>query len=74
MALHPDLIDGERLCDLLREHKLGVRTTVRQVEDVEVRTGVLLRSVGPVVRVGAMMPCRDRRKDSSPRAGARSSR
>jgi restriction system protein len=31
-----DLIDGERLCDLLREHKLGVRTIVRQVEDVEV--------------------------------------
>jgi restriction system protein len=31
-----DLIDGERLCDLLREHKLGVRTTVRQVEDIEV--------------------------------------
>jgi restriction system protein len=31
-----DLIDGERLCDLLREYKLGVRTVVRQVEDVEV--------------------------------------
>jgi restriction system protein len=31
-----DLIDGERLCDLLKEHKLGVRTVVRQVEDVEV--------------------------------------
>jgi restriction system protein len=31
-----DLIDGERLCDLLKEHKLGVRTIVRQVEDVEV--------------------------------------
>ncbi len=31
-----DLIDGERLCDLLKEHKLGVRTLVRQVEDVEV--------------------------------------
>ncbi len=31
-----DLIDGERLCDLLREHKLGVRTIVRHVEDVEV--------------------------------------
>ncbi len=33
-----DLIDGERLCDLLKEHKLGVRTIVRQVEDVEVST------------------------------------
>jgi restriction system protein len=31
-----DLIDGERLCDLLKEHKLGLRTLVRQVEDVEV--------------------------------------
>lgn len=31
-----DLIDGERLCDLLKEHKLGVRTIVRQVEDVQV--------------------------------------
>jgi restriction system protein len=30
-----DLIDGERLCDLLKEHKLGVRTIVRQVEEVE---------------------------------------
>jgi restriction system protein len=31
-----DLIDGERLCDLLKEHALGVRTTIRQVEEVEV--------------------------------------
>lgn len=30
-----DLIDGDRLCDLLREHKLGVRTVLRQVEDVQ---------------------------------------
>jgi restriction system protein len=29
-----DLIDGERLCDLLREHSIGVRTTRRQIEDV----------------------------------------
>jgi restriction system protein len=29
-----DLIDGERLCDLLREQGLGVETTVRQIEDV----------------------------------------
>jgi restriction system protein len=29
-----DLIDGERLCDLLKEHKMGV--SVRLVEDVEV--------------------------------------
>jgi restriction system protein len=31
-----DLIDGERLCDLLREYELGVRSIVRQVEDVEI--------------------------------------
>ncbi len=28
--------DGERLCDLLKEHQLGVRTTLRTIEDVEV--------------------------------------
>jgi restriction system protein len=31
-----DLIDGERLCDLLKEYELGVRRTVRTIEDVEV--------------------------------------
>lgn len=31
-----DLIDGERLCELLKDHQLGVRTTERVVEDVEV--------------------------------------
>lgn len=30
-----DLIDGERLCDLLKEYQLGVRTTTRTIEDVE---------------------------------------
>jgi restriction system protein len=29
-----DLIDGSALCDLLKEHRMGVRTEVRQVEDV----------------------------------------
>lgn len=29
-----DLIDGDRLCDLLKEYRLGVRTELRQVEDV----------------------------------------
>lgn len=33
-----DLIDGEELCELLKSHNLGVRVTVRQVEDVEVLT------------------------------------
>lgn len=31
-----DLIDGDRLCDLLKEYELGVRTEIRQVEDVTV--------------------------------------
>ena len=31
-----DLIDGRRLCDLLKEHGLGVRTTTRVVEEVSV--------------------------------------
>jgi restriction system protein len=32
-----DLIDGERLCDLLKELELGVETTQRTVEDVHIR-------------------------------------
>lgn len=31
-----DLIDGDRLCDLLKEHRLGVRTELRQMEDVAI--------------------------------------
>jgi restriction system protein len=31
-----DLIDGDRLCDLLKQYELGVRTTIKQVEDVSV--------------------------------------
>lgn len=31
-----DLIDGERLCELLREHRLGVETTTRTVDEVKV--------------------------------------
>jgi restriction system protein len=31
-----DLIDGERLCELLKELRLGVRTTERIVEDIEI--------------------------------------
>jgi restriction system protein len=33
-----DLIDGNRLCDLLKEYDLGVKTTILQVEDVTVDT------------------------------------
>lgn len=29
-----DLVDGDGLCDLLKEHGLGVRSTVRTIEDV----------------------------------------
>ncbi|WP_242676636.1 restriction endonuclease [Rhodococcus sp. ABRD24] len=32
-----DLIDGDRLCELLKEHSLGVHTATRVVEDVTVR-------------------------------------
>jgi restriction system protein len=31
-----DLIDGDRLCDLLKEYEVGVRITLRQIEDVGV--------------------------------------
>jgi restriction system protein len=31
-----DLIDGDRLCDLLKEYAIGVTTTPRVVEDVKI--------------------------------------
>ena len=31
-----DLIDGDRLCDLLKEYELGVHRTIRQIEDIAV--------------------------------------
>jgi len=31
-----DLIDGDRLCDLLKDYEVGVRVTVRQIEDVTI--------------------------------------
>jgi restriction system protein len=31
-----DLIDGDQLCDLLKQYELGVRCTIRQLEDVAV--------------------------------------
>jgi restriction system protein len=31
-----DLIDGDRLCDLLKRYDLGVRTVTRTVEDIEI--------------------------------------
>ena len=33
-----DLIDGDRLCDLLKENAIGITTTERVVEDVKVET------------------------------------
>jgi restriction system protein len=32
-----DLIDGEQLCELLREHRLGVETKMRTIEEVRVQ-------------------------------------
>jgi restriction system protein len=32
-----DLIDGDRLCELLKRYELGVRTTIRTVEDVSIK-------------------------------------
>jgi restriction system protein len=34
-----DLIDGDQLCDLLKEHSLGVKVTTRTTEDVEIEGG-----------------------------------
>jgi restriction endonuclease Mrr len=31
-----DLIDGDGLCELLKRYELGVKTTVRQVEEVAI--------------------------------------
>jgi len=31
-----DLIDGDRLCDLLKEHGLGVRVSTRTIDEVQV--------------------------------------
>ena len=33
-----DLIDGNRLCNLLKEYAIGVTTTPRVVEDVKIET------------------------------------
>ena len=33
-----ELVDGDDLCDLLKEYELGVRTQVRQVEDIDLDT------------------------------------
>ena len=33
-----DLIDGDQLCNLLKENTLGVKTTTRTVEDVAIET------------------------------------
>lgn len=38
-----DLIDGERLCGLLKEYDLGVTTTIRQVEDISVDASFFAR-------------------------------
>lgn len=44
MARRPpiDLIDGDRLCDLLKDNAIGVTTTERIVEDVKVEADCFL--------------------------------
>jgi len=42
-----DLVDGEQLCDLLMEHRLGVRVTQRMVEDVTIDTAYFDRLEAP---------------------------
>ena len=37
-----DLIDGDGLCDLLKKYDLGVKTTVRQVEEITVHSEFFL--------------------------------
>jgi restriction system protein len=32
-----DLIDGDQLCELLREHRLGVETTTRTIEEIRIQ-------------------------------------
>lgn len=32
-----DLIDGDRLCELLKEHRLGLEVSLRTIEDVQLR-------------------------------------
>lgn len=34
-----DLIDGNQLCVLLKDHRIGVRVTVRSIEEVEIDSG-----------------------------------
>ena len=34
-----DLIDGARLCELLKNHRLGVHVTMRIIEDVSIDEG-----------------------------------
>lgn len=34
-----DLIDGDTLCELLKLHSLGVKTTIRTIHDVEIEPG-----------------------------------
>lgn len=41
-----DLIDGERLCELLREHRLGVETTTRTIEEVRVQSDFFATPLG----------------------------
>jgi restriction system protein len=36
-----DLIDGDSLCELLKQHSIGVKTTIRSIEEVEIESHFL---------------------------------
>lgn len=41
-----DLIDGEQLCELLKEHRLGVETTARTIEETRIQPEFFLSQAG----------------------------
>jgi hypothetical protein len=47
-----DLIDGDRLCDLLKTYDLGVHTTTHTVEDVTIDSTLLHRHMTAAPRPG----------------------
>ena len=57
-----DLIDGDRLCELLKDHGLGVSVSSRTVEDVTVTPDFFRDSEGP----DSARKCPDQPLDVSP--------
>jgi restriction system protein len=64
-----DLIDGDGLCELLKKYELGVKTTVRQVEEITVHSGLLPRRL--VSRVTTCLLGKPRRPARGPAEDAR---